>query len=49
VRPTLADRIDHIIDAIDKLKAVAVGHTRDSSHLSPLDTFIRTIAKETKP
>jgi len=39
VRPTLADRIGHILDATDKIK----------HDLPPLETFIRTIAEEQKP
>jgi uncharacterized protein with HEPN domain len=30
VRPTLPDRLGHIVDAIDKIKAIVAGHTRES-------------------
>lgn len=30
MRPTLADRVGHILDAIDKIKSAVASHTRDS-------------------
>jgi uncharacterized protein with HEPN domain len=30
VRPTLADRIDHIAVAIDNIRRILAGHTRES-------------------